>query len=372
MCAQSLYKQLSDYPDMICSLSGPILVTAPHSITLPPLQRKEHLREFGTAHIAIALSKYLHSRGIGASTMIWNPTAESDMHRADPNHLPLQDMGKSVWNRALHQWVLQAEDSGAPLLHVDIHGKITDELFLDVGIAALENIWPKYHQGFVTALKCKFAQALEAVLIRHLVHGPRSNLVTVQTDPKLSGFRSNGFATMSMQAAMLGVPSIQIEFPAMLRERLLLDGELCNLLAQGIASAFHQTVKPWYLQHSGNWKDVFEALVPCQSALTCISSLHCSGVDQYQAEDSKEPEMDIFTMLGGMVTVAHVDGKGQSLVAIKQSGNAFPAQIACKAWLGTVPESGPHDGKDFELWCRSLIEKLDMWEQMHGKAAPKI
>merc|ERR1712232_536257 len=92
---------------------------------------------------------------------------------------------------------------------------------------------------------CEVAKAFDGALAQCSVQGPRANLITVQTDPRLDGFRSDGFATMSMQTAMLGVPSIQLELPAILREQLLLNTNLCDCLADGICNVFSETVSRW-------------------------------------------------------------------------------------------------------------------------------
>merc|ERR1711865_892043 len=87
---------------------------------------------------------------------------------------------------------------------------------------------------------------LEAVLMAQQVLGPRANLITVQTEPKLDGFRPE-WHTMSMQSALLGVPSVQLELPPHLRDRLVYDAELMRSFANGISKVFHETVVPWWL-----------------------------------------------------------------------------------------------------------------------------
>lgn len=356
-------------PDFICCLRGPLLITAPHSLTLPAVHRKEHLREYGTAQFAISIAQHLQRAEQGASIMLWNCASSSNSHRLDPNCLPMQSLPESEWHRALHRWVLGAADSGAPLLHIDVHGKISDELFLDVGLAACEQMWPRRHQAFIAALKCGLAKECDAALRRHRVLGPRANRITVQTEPKLDGFRSDGFATMAMQTAMLGVPSVQVELPVLLRERLVDDAELCYSLAACFSCVYSETVAPWWLAQFCSIDGTIARL-----------SLNESDAGQPPAHESDdslagqaaEEEDDWFSLLGGMagrcVSDRSVDSDGFS----EDQDQEFPDLIPSQAFATTVLESGPVDPAGLAGWLSLLLAYCNDWEQTHGRAVPSI
>lgn len=299
--------------------------------------------------------------------MVWNCAAELKSSTLDPNLLPEVDLHSSEWHNALHRWLLAAACHRTPVMHVDIHGKITDETLLDVGVRALEHIWPPRHQQFVSAFKCRLVKNMEEVLMQCQVKGPRGNLITVQCDPPLDGFRSDGFATMSMQAAMLGVPSAQLEFPPMLRMRSMNDTDLCQRLAAGIADVYFKIVVPWHSE------------VPGQS-VEALSS-------EVATTPESDEDYDVFAMLSQMVDDIAVDehtgetnttkpqeawtGKTEthSDVAenlVEAEGLKFPTMCVCEEYAKGVSEIEGIDDADFEDWSMDLLQAFLRWDQSEG------
>lgn len=364
--AQPQHVDLVSLPDLICSLRGEVLLTAPHSLTLPPLHRKEHLRERGTAQLAVSLAKELQKLGFGASAMIWNCFAQEDAGRLDPNYLQSSSFADSEWHCALHRWVHPASDSSIRFLHLDIHGKITDDVFLDVGFGAMENLWPQRHQAFVSAFKCSLAKVFDATLMQRQVFGPRGNLMTVQIDPRLNGFRADGFTTMSMQTAMLGIPSVQLELPAMLREQLMKDAALCCLLAHGIAEVYRETVVPWWRGQDHVCINPAGSIEPLSSDGGGEPELFVGGLQEEWDED------DPLVMLGGMADGCELDDATDEQLVTEVDDRRFPALCHCEAWVSTVHESGPGSAEAMEQWYASVLASLNQWEEISGAATPAI
>mmetsp|Transcript_62615 Transcript_62615/g.123754 ORF Transcript_62615/g.123754 Transcript_62615/m.123754 type:complete len:366 (-) Transcript_62615:167-1264(-) len=359
--------KLKDLPNMICCLHGPILVTAPHSITLPPVHRKVHLREYATGEIALRLFQQLCSIGVNGSIIVWNCAADDDSRRLDPNFVPTDSLNFSEWHLALNKWLLRAD--GCPLLHVDIHGKITDETFLDLGCAALEQMWPTRHQSFVTRMKCRFAKMFDEALMKCPVYGSRANLITVQVDPTLDGFRADGFATMSMQSAMLGIPSVQLELPFPLRKRLANDEHLCNLLARGIADVFQGTVVSWWSVERGFQTPVSSIISDHVEANKQQAGTQQSMIDQGDEEDI------VFAMLSGMVERCHDLANQHDKTKEHpycEDRHAFPMLGACGAGPPDVIESGLVEPAELQAWGAKLLEDMGQWERSFGRSMPLI
>eukprot|EP00746_Dinoflagellata_sp_MGD_P011800 gnl/MRDRNA2_/MRDRNA2_124891_c0_seq1.p1 gnl/MRDRNA2_/MRDRNA2_124891_c0~~gnl/MRDRNA2_/MRDRNA2_124891_c0_seq1.p1 ORF type:complete len:371 (-),score=52.43 gnl/MRDRNA2_/MRDRNA2_124891_c0_seq1:26-1138(-) len=356
---------LDKLPDFICSLNGPILVTAPHSITLPPLHRKTHYRERGTGQLAIGIAQRLCSTGNRSSLMVWNCMADSDDCRLDPNYLPTKNFLESEWHRSIHAWVLRWSTLGAPLLHIDLHGKITDELFVDVGMAALERTWPQELQCMVRMLKCQLVKELDDVLAHFQAHGAMGALISAQMDPRLDGYRNDGFATMSMQTAQFGVLSIQLEFPSVLRNRLLVDEELRDALADAIAKVYQNSLVPIWstIQNGANGTSSLETH---KQVLHSEESIYNSGIPSSTNNIAREETEtcfidETFLMLSGMVESLKASEYGQE---VDDEGAATcPFLLPCD--FGPVQESGPVAPSDMSEWCVSLLQSFRQWEKSH-------
>lgn len=391
---------LSDLPDLLCWLQGPILFSAPHSIWLPGIFRPPHLCERGTGQIAIGLARELHDSDFGASFMAWNSAAKPDPERLDPNYLPPHLYANSQWHCALHKWVLSAGALGAPLFHIDLHGKISDELHVDVGLNHLEIMWPSHEQRFITSLKCQLAKELEAVLMAQQVLGPRANLITVQTEPKLDGFRPE-WHTMSMQSAMLGVPSVQLELPPHLRDRLVCDAELMRLFANCISKVFYETVVPWWfsarctdpLQFLGSQGDVFVGLpgacnqkedevsaVSACSKVPLDDSTMALAISVAHANPDKNVDHindwadagnwdDPFLLLNGMSAASHTPISEEMAQDVEAS---YSMLELCETLASSVDDCGLRDEKCLGFWCENILRSLGEWESRKSETEEQI
>ena len=246
--------------DFLCCLRGPILITAPHSIKIvrgggDTLERtRNHKRERWTAEISMLVAKELHLAGLPASVMVWNRIAGPGKGRLDPNYLLRSQFHLSPWHRALHKWATKiggggpATDAGIPLLHVDLHGKVSEKLHLDLGAAPLEEVWPEQDQSFVRALKFNFCKKLDQVLADCSVFSQKGKQIKVKADPVLHGFWGDDtVTTISHQSVLLGIPAVQFEMPPRLREQLVTKPELAKRFAAAIQEVYFEVVTPWWL-----------------------------------------------------------------------------------------------------------------------------
>lgn len=237
--------------EYVCALSGPVLLTAPHSIKLvrgggdTGEATRNHKRERWTAEAVLTVAQGLHRAGLPASVMFWNPVAGPARGRMDPNYLTASQFRSSPWHRALHRWALGAP--GVPLLHVDLHGKVSEKLHLDLGAAPLEELWPQEDQLFVWNLKKHLAAGLDKAMEHCGVKSLKGKQIAVDVDPVLHGFwGKDTVATISHQSALLGIPAVQFEMPPRLREQLLSNEELGRGFAAAIAEAYREDVAPWW------------------------------------------------------------------------------------------------------------------------------
>ena len=126
----------------ICSLKGPILLTAPHSISVvrkishnpntesyksskKTIHRNDvesteiHHMERWTAEIALKLAiRVSEILKISPSFMIWNLFNGFKEDNLDPNYTHSQWFEQSPWHRALHQF--KNKNLNLPLLHIDV------------------------------------------------------------------------------------------------------------------------------------------------------------------------------------------------------------------------------------------------------------
>lgn len=184
--------------------------------------------------------------------------------------------------------------------------------------------------------------------------------MTVQTDPKLSGMRPEG-PTMSMQSAMLGVPSIQLELPPLLRDCLVKDVGLCELLASGIAKVFRETVTPWW--HARYSKDG----VPTELTEASRIQEDADGSNPVGACELEDP----FAMLGGMAAStrdANSENSKAEVVEVSMSSIRKPSE----EWAASIRESGPADASYFDIWSTLLLTCFLQWEESYGNYAPQI
>lgn len=246
--------------DYVCWLRGPILLTAPHSLKLvrgggaDSEFTRNHKRERWTAEIAVAVARELHRSGTPAGMVIWNRTVKPERGRLDPNYLVASRFPDCPWHRSLHRWMQVAGGGGqVPLFHVDLHGKVSEKLHLDLGAAPLEEVWPPCEQNFVKTLKEALAASLNKAMQLRSTRSAKGKLLQVDADPRLHGFwGEDTVTTISHQSVLCGIPAVQFEMPPRLREQLVYDPELCALFAKTISRVYHDVVVPWWAQHVAN------------------------------------------------------------------------------------------------------------------------
>ncbi|CAE7706757.1 unnamed protein product, partial [Symbiodinium necroappetens] len=259
--------------DYIYCLGGPVLITAPHSIKIlrgggdTQERTRNHKRERWTAEISMIVARELCRAGLPASVMVWNRAAGPGHGRLDPNYLLASQFRLSPWHRALHRWATTVggggpgSGAGIPLLHVDLHGKVSEKLHLDLGAAPLEEVWPASDQSFVRALKYNFCAKLDKVLADCRVLSLKGKQIKVDADPCLHGFwGEDTVTTISHQSVLLGIPAVQFEMPPRLREQLVRDPELGRRFADAIAEIYRDVAESperleamWGALHNGSW-----------------------------------------------------------------------------------------------------------------------
>lgn len=203
----------------------------------------------------------------------------------DPNYLLQSQFPLSPWHRALHRWALgvaggvgsDQQRDGLPLLHVDLHGKVSEKLHLDLGAAPMEAVWPDEDQPFIRAFKGRLAALLDDALEKSGVVTQKGTQIAVNVDPCLHGFwGQDTVTTISHQSVLLGIPAVQFEMPPRLREQLVSQPELTSRFAAGLAEVYKEMVVPWWAARrssrtpwpremrldAGLGRDVKEAAVP--------------------------------------------------------------------------------------------------------------
>jgi hypothetical protein len=175
------------------------------------------------------------------SFIFWGATNLISDTDIDPNYLLPKMFADNPFHQSLHKWANINPER--PLFHVDIHGKCDREnnCEVDVGICSMDVLWEndplghkirvffeqhgnifgelKFNKGF----KCKF-----------------------NTNPNLHGYWGGEIHTMTTQAILLGIPSIQFEIPFSVRKRLLRDKELRAKLNNLVLQLYHQVIVPDY------------------------------------------------------------------------------------------------------------------------------
>ncbi|XP_046547011.1 uncharacterized protein LOC124257046 [Haliotis rubra] len=254
----------SDPSTYIFELGGPLLLTAPHGIALwrggwVGFKKEKHLDEVLVSEIVLKLAKRMSTVfGVPASFMVWNVprTRPYDERNLDPNFLPKELFGLSPWHQALESFRSYGCDVKLPILHVDIHGKRDrkSDLALDVGMGGMKAYWKD--KEMVTKLRKGFEESFTNML------GPVGIVkngmpFTVDMDPEMSGFRlDRSVFTLSTQSAMLGIPSVQLEIPKTMRQKLNEDDDFLLKFADCIMHVFEQGIcqgalpsRDWYSSH---------------------------------------------------------------------------------------------------------------------------
>lgn len=222
-------------------------------------RERTHKRERWAAESALSMAHALHKVGRSMSVMVWHrPETGPDgkildtdcSDHLDPNYLLASQFPASSWHKGLHRWISKAGSGGStPLLHVDLHGKISEKQHVDIGVRPMQELWPDSDQPFVEKLKNFLVSELTVVLNSCRVKTEKGGILAVTDKPRLCGFRGDGrITTLSQQAAMLGIPAVQIEMPPRLRRRLVFNVELANLFSETLGRCYREIVIPWWTE----------------------------------------------------------------------------------------------------------------------------
>jgi len=230
-------------------IAGPILLTAPHGLKLCAPRRK-HNREKYTTELVLKLAQKLREQldgGTVASFVVWNykTARKADPRNLDPNYLTREEWQDSPWHTALLKFRARFRDRGIPCLHVDFHGKNDRRKAkahrVDVGMAAFEeHPQPVGWSGDdVCELRTAFCGALDEALAGVTLRGKRC---VAEGDPVLHGWWGDDCeTTLTHQAVLRGIPSLQLENPRSLRNRMMTDDALVERYARAIAVAYRKT-----------------------------------------------------------------------------------------------------------------------------------
>eukprot|EP01063_Lacrimia_lanifica_P040899 TRINITY_DN9423_c0_g1_i1.p1 TRINITY_DN9423_c0_g1~~TRINITY_DN9423_c0_g1_i1.p1 ORF type:complete len:439 (+),score=153.72 TRINITY_DN9423_c0_g1_i1:113-1429(+) len=252
-----LYDEALPYVEVF---EGPIMFTAPHGLELFRggafgERTRVHYRERWVSEIVLKLSqavaRKLHLLMGSTSYLIWNcaTAKKQDASNLDPNYLIEADFPNSPWHQALVKWKALFADTGIPLLHVDLHGKLDrkDNLDIDVGTGAMEELWGPA-RDVARALKTVTSEELEKALENRRSYGYKQLKMGVERNPQLRGYNDRGFHTMAHQSVLLGIPAVQLELPKTVRKALMIEHSFLDRFADALAATyvrvFHQGKLP--------------------------------------------------------------------------------------------------------------------------------
>ena len=230
-------------------INGPILLTAPHGLRLCAPRRK-HFREKYTSELVLKIAKEVRKHlGVEASFMVWNykTARKSDKRNLDPNYLLESEWSKSPWHATLLKFRAKFKEQGVPCLHVDFHGKKdrprAKKCRVDIGMQPFEEHHEAvgWEEGDVDALRDRFEQHLDAALEGVTIRGKKCE---ANPDPVLHGWWGDDCeTTMTHQAVLAGIPSLQLENPRSLRRKMMTDDELVRRYTAAIVEAYRTAAK---------------------------------------------------------------------------------------------------------------------------------
>jgi gamma-glutamylcyclotransferase (GGCT)/AIG2-like uncharacterized protein YtfP len=232
-------------------ISGPIFLTAPHGLKLAGPRRK-HLREKHTTEIVLLLSKAIGKiTGRPASFCVWNykTARKSDPKNKDPNYLYASEWPQSSFSTALLKFKAKFRDRGIPCFHLDFHGKNDRKKAktnnIDVGIMPFEEHPEAVAWSLEEVLKLRTvaATSIDRALDGLVVHGKKC---VANPEPRLHGWWGDDSGdeecetTMTHQAVLRGIPSLQLETPRSVRNTLRSKGgnEWIDKLAQAVVDMY--------------------------------------------------------------------------------------------------------------------------------------
>jgi len=262
-------------------IGGPILLTAPHGLKLSRPRRK-HLREKYTSEIVLLLAKAIGKlTGKTASFCVWNykTARKADPHNLDPNYLFQSEWQNSPFHTALLKFRSKFKHRNVPCFHLDFHGKgdrkKTQQHHIDVGIQPfLEHPTAVgWNDQDVVALRSSAATALDTAF-QGLTVGGRT--IRSDEDPRLHGWWGDDEddeeceTTMTHQAVLLGIPSLQLETPRSVRRalRTTKHENYIDRMAVAIVEMYNQTVHIEHKHGLGSTAEADGGTVETKSTLT--------------------------------------------------------------------------------------------------------
>mmetsp|Transcript_6540 Transcript_6540/g.16019 ORF Transcript_6540/g.16019 Transcript_6540/m.16019 type:complete len:788 (+) Transcript_6540:122-2485(+) len=217
-----------------------MIFTAPHSIPLCREGHRPHQPEAYTSSIARDLA-----RAVGGAFLTWSRLEEGrareyykvtggpDPMNKDPNYLRVEDLSDSPWTRNLQE-VRRLWHPLKPALHVDLHG--------------CQDPGPSSGSDLVVGLRAmefagrKRTEDLRQLLYMCLSMGLRGLSINVRPNKQLTGALEAGHCTLSQQSLTneggAYTCSVQLEMSRTLRQRLHLDPQVKNFLAQALKHAW--------------------------------------------------------------------------------------------------------------------------------------
>merc|ERR1719473_310097 len=210
-------------------INGPILLTAPHGLKLAG-PRRSHKREKHTSELVMLLAKKIEKYlGQPASFMVWNykTARKSDRRNFDPNYLLKSEWKDSPFHTTLLKFRSKFKDRNIPCFHVDFHGKCdrkkSSSHKIDIGIEPFlqhhESV--NWSEDEVEELRNKFRIEFDEAFKGVSIGGKR---IVADPDPRLHGWwgsDDDDETTMTHQAVLEGIPSLQLENPRAFRNLLM-------------------------------------------------------------------------------------------------------------------------------------------------------
>mmetsp|Transcript_5507 Transcript_5507/g.9599 ORF Transcript_5507/g.9599 Transcript_5507/m.9599 type:complete len:790 (+) Transcript_5507:70-2439(+) len=217
-----------------------MIFTAPHSLPLCREGHRPHQPEAYTSSLARDLA-----RSVGGAFLTWSRLEEGrareyykvtggpDPMNKDPNYLRVEDLLDSPWTRNLQE-VRRLWDPLRAALHIDLHGcqdpGASSGSDLVVGLRAMEFAGRKRTED------------LRQLLYLCLSMGLRGLSINVRPSKQLTGALEDGHCTLSQQSLTSEggayTCSVQLEMSRKLRQKLYLDPQVKNFLAQALKHAW--------------------------------------------------------------------------------------------------------------------------------------
>jgi gamma-glutamylcyclotransferase (GGCT)/AIG2-like uncharacterized protein YtfP/glutamine amidotransferase-like uncharacterized protein len=256
-------------------INGPILLTAPHGLKLAG-PRRSHKREKHTSEIVMLLAKKIEKYlGQPASFMVWNykTARKSDRRNLDPNYLLQSEWNDSPFHTTLLKFRAKFKDRKIPCFHVDFHGKgnrrKSSSWKVDIGMEPFVQHPDSvgWNDDEVEVLRAKFQTEFDKNFEGVTLGGKK---IISDPDPRLHGWwgsDDDDETTMTHQAVLEGIPSLQLENPRAFRELLMRSSSKGKYDSDGLLDKYARVIVDAYkraaeIEHSHGIGGVYEEEVP--------------------------------------------------------------------------------------------------------------